>query len=358
MLRDTLLTLARIHPWAAVCDVSGMPINRHTMGGLNGSSGWRRALDRRASLRQLRSTLAAAVGLEKHDPRLPELLASRVDEFYLTCPHHADVQAMYKVLSASRRYYYPHSLGSPARHELELYAPLLDGSTTTLRYRMQDYALGVVLGQDAVPVRHMALDGSYFSSRPTPWGREHHSIRAWETRSQLANIAARFPADVQRYYRSIVEACGKRAGVLLLAGGDEFADSNLRRLEIGAYIATVRAMVARDHVTGVLVKPHPMRSSAAGLSSVMSRLREEFGVLDLHAVEEYGNYPIELALAPADIQCAGALVSSSLPNIGKIFDVSCYLPVERLRALWTAAGRRDDILEAWLDEHRPTYTSV
>ena len=119
--RECYQSLARLHPWASVVDLSGIPMVSQFQKKLTLWNRYRGIGLAIASLRELRSRLAGALSIHAPLHELRTLLDREIDELYLTVPHHPDVLALCQVLKGTRKIYYPHTLDSISLGELAFF---------------------------------------------------------------------------------------------------------------------------------------------------------------------------------------------------------------------------------------------
>lgn len=336
--RECMLSLARLYDWDAVIDISGLPINAHSMGTAESAS-------RLSVVHDTLETIAILRGRLDSDP----------DELYLTCIYHPDVQAMCRAFPDARRLYYPHGFDSLTSYEVVYYEPYLARSRRSVQTVVKDLFRRLMWGVDAVPLRRVELDGAFTFNESLPWVPENHSLPQLTKRDTMHSLFARLNDDVQAYYSGLVESSRDRAGLLMVAaqpGNDEAAQV----AGIDAHVHVAAAMVERERLSSLVVKPHPMTSSQ-WLEEVLAALRTAIPGVDLKLVDRFATYPVELVVAPLSLRAAGSALSSSLKHIRQIYGIPCYCPESRVRELWERAGRAE-IVDSWINESRPYYTAV
>jgi hypothetical protein len=352
-LRDCLLHLARLHSWHAVIDISGLPINQHSMGRAPRRSRRSVLRDTLRTSEMLRERLADA--FDVNGGSVDDRLDAAVDELYVTCVYHPDVQMLMRVLPRARKFYYPHGFGGLSPSELRYYEPFLRGGRRGPHSLGKDLIRRLLWGPDAVPLRTATLDGAYSFDLTMPWARQQFSLSQLESEAVMKDLFGRLPDEVRAYFGKLADSCSGRPGLLLIAGKGSI-DPDGEETEIEAHVHVARSMVMRHHLTSMLVKPHPMGSSD-WTERIIARVRAELPDVGLTTIEHFHHYSIEIVLVPFSILCAGTVLSTTLRNIAKIYGVPCYCPESRLLAVWGRSSRAEVAAE-WVAQSRVHYIAV
>ena len=351
-LRDCLLALAELHDWHAVVDISGLPINQHAMGVTDNHSRRRMIADTLHTAELLRQKLAGPLGLDP-DRRIARQLDAAIDELYVTCVYHADVQALMKSFSRALKFYYPHGFGGLSPSELKYYEPVLVGVRRNPANSLKDTVRRVVWGRDAVPLRTVRLDGAYSFDLPMPW-TETHSVSHLETKATMAGLFRQLPDQVRSYFGGLATDLSTPLGLVLLSGKGS-RDTRGEEAEIEAHVHVARSMIGRHHLQSLVVKPHPM-GSPAWSGRVIAELEVCLADVDIKVMSQYHQYPVEVVLVPFSIASAGTVISMTLRTIRQIYEVPCYCPESRLLAIWHGANRA--AVEEWVAQSRDYYVAV
>jgi hypothetical protein len=353
-LRECLFALSGLYSWDAVVDISGLPINRHTMGTAMSASRWAALRDTLRTAELLRRRLAGPFGVGA-EADVVGALDSMIDELYVTCVYHSDVQTLVRILPSAKTFYYPHGFGCLMSSELLYYKPVLSDTHRNPVMLVKDAVRRVLWGRDAVPVRTVHLDGAYSFNVAMPWAHEQYSLARLENRATMTKLFERLPADVQGYYRALADSCDSRTG-LLMVSGQSGTDFSGEEAEVEAHLHVARSMTARHNLSSLVVKPHPMGSSGWS-ERVVAALSSGLPAVELKVIDEHRYYPIELVMVPFSIASAGTVLSNALRNIRKIYDVPCYCPESRLLEVWRRTSR-GAIADEWVAEARAHYTAV
>ena len=92
--------IALAYEWAAIVDISDLPMNQHWVRSTRRSSRWTRYRDMQRSYDMLRDMISASVPVDE------------ITDLFLSCLDHPDVQLLSQVIPAARISYLPHGLGS------------------------------------------------------------------------------------------------------------------------------------------------------------------------------------------------------------------------------------------------------
>jgi hypothetical protein len=117
---QVMRAMARAHPWIDIIDISKLPINEpdRTLprpGRRNRYAAMRESFD------MLHTTIAS------------HIQPAAIDELFLTCLNHADIQLLTQVLPAAILSHYPHGLGSLHEVENAVYAELTTNAAPSRR---------------------------------------------------------------------------------------------------------------------------------------------------------------------------------------------------------------------------------
>lgn len=351
--------MACVHDWETVVDVSGLPLAPHFVSGTPPTSTLRRLRDTASSVVMLRRRLAPVFGLDPADRALDRLLSTQVDELYLTCFHHPDVQAMYGLFPGARKIYIPHGFDSLHQSELRYYAFPgcgIGSGASTLKESAVDLVKRALFGREAVLPRRMAVDDAYSFNLPMPWALRQHDLRSSLNRGVMERLFARLPEAVRSYYRRLAGQARERTSLLLLAPYD--SDRALQdELQTRAIVRLAGKMTDREGAACLLIKPHPVNSDAQ-LEAVRSRLAEALPGLRLLVIDEHREYPVEVMLAPFSIRACGAFGSSSLRTLKRVYGTTSYCPEEDLRELYSNPPYDPDMIKTWIEDNREDYIAV
>src|SRR5207245_10975927 len=128
---------------------------------------------------------------------LPRDLDAAMDEIFVTCVSHPDVQAFCQLFPRARKIYTPHGFDSLHASEVMYYDPVLSGSLQPRPLRpawWTDMGKRVAWGQDAVPVRQLRLDELYTFNQESPWPVIHHALNHWLALEPMRALFGRLPA--------------------------------------------------------------------------------------------------------------------------------------------------------------------
>ncbi|HVE12300.1 MAG TPA: hypothetical protein VNI01_02795 [Elusimicrobiota bacterium] len=340
-----LREVAQMHPWASIVDVSGLPITPRP-GSNTALLSWSETARAIAdSTRMLRRVLA-------------EPLADRVDELYLTCLHHPDVQLMYDLFPSARKIAYPHGLDSVNATEIHLQTPFFAPRRGLSRWRRAagDLARRAAWGRDALLPRDLRLDAAYSFNLPVPWAAAQHDLSPLLTRQTMRDVFARLAAPVRAYFEDLARGSGGPAALLLLPPFDHDRDA-LNDAQAAAVADFARRLVERVRPAALVVKPHP-REDAARLESVLKRLFPSPPGIPLVIAREHHAYPIEVVLSPFDVSVCGAFGSGSLRTLRRIYGAKSYCPEKALLDLYKDEPSFLTTIRVWIEDNRREYTAI
>lgn len=354
-----VLGMSRVHPWSAVVDISGLPLAKHLLApGLQGGR-WRRLMDTVEAPGFLATRLADALGLQSSGPRTVERVASAVDELYVTCLHHPDVQVFCGFLSEAKLCYSPHGFDSLHGTETHHYSPLCGpraGMDVPALRRIVERAKVTVFGSASVLPRRLEVARAYSFNLPMPWARENVDLSGALGRGLMTDFFSRLPPEVRAAYEGLAARCGSDAVLILLPPHDK--DPRLphaRQVEVVAGLA--RSLSERVRSDTFLLKPHPL-NSVEEVDTMRRAVERELPRASVELVRQFGEYPIEVVFAPFAIRSVGGVDSSSMRTLKKIYGTTSYCPEQALLALYEGMPTNLDSIRRWVEDNRPHYTAV
>jgi hypothetical protein len=354
----SLNAMASLHDWEAVVDLSGLPLR-----GLWGPSpavrgAWGRFRLTLASVRFLRQRLAPVFGLDPNRRGLAGQLNGSVGEVYLTCLHHADVQLFYTLFPSARKVYYPHGFASVHKQEINFYAPYCapGGRRPSWRSRLANLVKRLGWGKDAVQRRQFPLDAAFTFARSLPWVAENHRLTDWLDRERMAAFFNRLEPAVRDYYRTQAARCGERALLLLLHVSDADPSYPVER-ELEGTAEQVRQMIRKEDAGTVVVKPHPLNSSA-WVEKVVARTREKVPGVTLVVIDQHQYCPIELVMSPFPITACAGIASSSLQTLHRIYGVPSYYFKSLLLDLYSCRADYLHQARVWISDVEKELVAV
>lgn len=350
---DALRGLTGLHDWQTVVDMSGLSIQRRAMSTILCSSvveRWYRLQDTRRDLQNVRRLIAPLCGLERDSSSLSNRLNQKIDELYITCLHHPDNQALYRIFPRARKIYFPHTLDSLVGVEIDYYAPYLKCGQVSLSDRIKR----LIWGADAVPLRQLNIDAAYSFNLPLPTAKEQHQIRHLLSRFTMSQLFARLPIDVQNYYRDLARCCNEDAALLLLTAGNYGVDKSE---EMELYVSSVDYLIKHTSAKEILVKPHPL-SSPDWVEEVLVYLRSRANGADILMVREHFFYPIEIILAPFHIKSCAGIGSTSLRSLHKIHGLQSYCPENRMLHMLRNNAPMQTVFKQWAADFSHDYIAI
>ena len=350
--RACLASLAELHTWAGVIDVSSSVMAHHLA---EEARGVRARLQRSRDLRSytgiLRERLAQSIC---NDPAAS--LEGIVDELYVACVNHPDVQALYRVLPDATKILYPHTLISLMESERQVYEPFCvkDGNE---RHSMLDRAKALIWGWDAVPVRGCRVDRAFSFDYPFESATENISCRGLLDRGVLQRLFDKLPARVSGYYRHLQRAAGAHPGLLLLIAPLGTKNELASPDELDAYVQMVRRMITDAAPTSIIVKPHSLSSEARNRQCV-AYLSTQFPEVPFVSVERYFEYPAELAFSSINFVACGGLGTTALRSFEFLFGIKSYCAETHLRRIVKGIPSLERSMDLWIDEFAAHYVAV
>lgn len=352
--RECYQSLARVYPWANVVDLSDIPIvsqfdEKRTL--LNRYRGVGLSI---ASVRELRSRLAAALSIHAASDELKTRLNREIDELYLTVPHHPDVLALCQVLDGTRKFYYPHTLDSIGQSESDHYSRVCADRSLPWSSIIFNLLKRVLWGEDAVPLLRIKIDEAYSFRLPFPWADEQHLLGDYINTAMVHRWFAALPDRVQGYYRALAAECGEAIGVLLLTVDDS---PQYVRKELDAVVYLAQELSRRCPGRSILVKTHP-RSGTEHMARVLGVLSAALPEIRFVPITRYYFYPIEIVLAPFHaVGCAG-LGTTSLRTLHSIYRIDAYCPIDLLRSIYNDDPKTRTMYDRWIEEYSPSLIGV
>jgi len=349
---DAMHLMSSAHDWRVVVDVSRLPTNALPSGARGFRQRLRRTLAARASVRIIE---------ERLDPALPaagraDELDERIDELYVNCLHHYDVQIFYKLFPSARKIYYPHSfIGLDGAH-ISYYERVLAGNGRSWTSRLADPLKGLLLGADAVPPRRVGLDAAYSLNLPAPWAAENVSLASALNQRTMRRLFERLPSQVTSFFKARAAECGERTIVLLLDSTD-LCPSHVQRMALEGAAELTQRVIETEHADTVLLKPHP-RSAPAWLRAAAEFLRARLGETKVVALDDYWALPSEVVLADFELAAVASPCSSALVSVARLHDVPAYVSEDLSRALYSYDAAIAAGIEIWIEENRNAYISI
>jgi hypothetical protein len=349
----TLRALSQIHRWSALVDISGIALNRPQDVGRSVAGRLRRVVDTVRSMHELRQRLAPALGIDPGQKALSEAVADGLDELYVACLTHPDIQALYQLFPASKKSIYPHTFDSLGREECADYEALCSpGARGNLPWStvVRDCLKSSLVGSDACPQRFLELDTAYSFNAPLCWAKSQVSLRSLVNRDTMEDLYRYLPGDVRRYHDDLAERYRRGTGLLLLSPEDFYKDMDLE-----GYVIMARRLV-HEGARALLVKPHP-RSGKEYIHRIMNRLDDEVQDVALVLLDGYYDYPIEITLAPFTLMGCAALVSTTIATLSSYYRVPVYCPRDWLLRAFAGDPRKRQIIDNWLIEYEGRYVA-
>ncbi len=347
--------LTALFDWNAVVDISGPSLIQHWTTDHSLTGRWRRLAALRESIAQLREWLGPALGLSVNDAGLARRLNERVAGVYLTCPHHSDVRALYRMFPASSKIYYPHSFDSLNPGELDHYRPFC----VPVRRRPPQLALDMLkrcaFGIDAVPVRAAPLDMVYTFRDVPDWAPNHCLLRDALSRDLMARLFDRLPAEVHSYFRGLTARCRGNVGVLLV-NPDDFGENHRHADEVAAYVHLANELARRGAET-IVVKPHT-RASQTWNARILSALRAEAAAGSIVEVDRFYEYPIEIVISPLQASACAGMGTTCLRTLRTIHGMIALCAEERMIRLFAGNKAWEENVRVWVEDYGKDYVAV
>jgi hypothetical protein len=284
---------------------------------------------------------------------LPEVLTDNLDELYVACLTHPDIQALFRLFPRSKKNIYPHTLDSLGKEECADYealcSPLARGSLPW-RTALRDQLKSLLVGSDACPQRFLELDTAYSFNSPLCWAKSQVSLKTLVNRSTMEALYQCLPADVRQYHDDLADRFRRGSGLLLLSPEDFYQD-----VDFEGYVVMAR-WLARAGARTLLVKPHP-RSGKEYIRRIMHRLQDEIHDVGLVLLDRYYYYPIEITLAPFTLTSCAALVSTTIATLSSFYGVPVYCPKDWLLRTFAGNPIKRNIINNWLIEYEGRYAA-
>ncbi len=320
--------MAGAHPWRAIADISGLPLNEHWQDHLHAGS---RLAVVRAQVRSaefLRERVRTALrtarpGAELHD----------VGEVVVPCIHQPDVQLLCTLFAGASVSLMAHSFASLYTYEIERYGPCVIGTgpSNDARRAVTRRVKRLIWGRDAALPGRFPLRTVYtFGERPD-WGTPVVDLAPRRTPAEMRRIFGGLPEEVRGYFDRLAAAAGPGTVVLLPPPvervGDRADDFVLSELA-----SLAKDMLAALGSSSVLLKPHPA-SADPWVRAMTQRLAQELPGARITVVQEHRFLPVEVVLQGFAVAGAGG-VSSALGLLHAIYGWPTYGRDALLRGLY------------------------
>jgi hypothetical protein len=342
----SLRTIAALHAWSEIVDVSGLPLARHFLSEERSISRRQRLRDTIESARRLRRQLAQVV--------------EQVDELYLTVLMHPDVLMLYGLLPEARKVYYPHGFDCLHRLEIHLYAKLFSTGgphRPPWRTALLDRAKKLIFGTDAVIPRRIAIDEAYSFNLALPWAKVNHDLRSRLNRESMQALFSRLPKAIRISLEGLARQCQDTTTLLLLPPRDhDFSFTLEQQANVVAELA--QRVVTREGSNTLLLKPHP-RNSEQQVETIVSRISEILPQTPTVLMREHHEYPVEVVLSPFSVKSCAALGSTSLRTLKRIYGTRSYCAEQAMLELY--AREHETILnryKVWIEDNREDYIAI
>lgn len=352
-MREAMQGTAGLHRWATIVDISGLPLREFLFGSRR--PGARVAMARAVgeTVAALAARIAPALGIASSDAGVRTRLNAAVDELYLTCYHHPDVQAMYAMFPRALKAYFPHGFDSVHRAELEAHGRYFSrprGARRRVREALFDIAKRVALGSESLLPRVMRIDRAYSFNLALPWAGEQVDLSDALCRRSMEELYERLPPPVRTYFGRVASEVGGRALLAILPPFD-WPTEELNVLQRRGMAELAVAACRKEAASLVLVKPHP-RNSPEDVAGQVRMILDSAPGIPLIVLEEHGPYPVELVMAPFKVTSCASLGSSSCRPLRMIYGMRSYISEPTLRALYSSDPGLDVAMGAWLEGNR------
>lgn len=349
---DYLLTMravARAHRWVDIIDISNLPISDHNW--LRPDARSRRLTryrDMRRSFELLSATLARRVP--------PEI----VDELFVTCLDHPDIQVMSQVVTDATISYLPHGLGSI--HEMENETGVRWTTSPSAGRRAHHALTGMlkrpIWGKAATPPLSFEIEASYTFHRYPAFGRERHDLTFLMTPDVMHRLFVALPPHVRRVYELADGKGGSEPyGLLLLSPSEDRGSDYPYGREISGFAYLASQLVTRRNLTRIVIKPHP-RNSERWVSRVADAVRCELPQVEVTVVPDYPGIPVEIAASAMNIAAAAGIGSTAVQALARIYRIPTYSPDRLLRELNAHDPKWARRWEDWIRANHDLYTSI
>lgn len=313
--RLVMRAIARAHDWADIVDITGLPIARHDwLIPYARSTRVQRYRDMRRSLRMLHATIT------RH------LSPKAVDELFLTCLDHPDIQLFTQVMPHAAVSHVPHGLGCIVDSENSTYVKWTSKPSMPrrVRYFTVSAMKRAVWGKAATPPLAFRIKHAYSFNRVPAFGQHRHHMPDLVTPNTLRRLFDVLPADIRRVYMSDVEnKPGEKAALLLLLPPDD-ADSNYPNGQVVGRLTNLTGLLVDKHqVSGIIVKPHP-RGSEHWTRRVTEAMQVAFDQGSITIIDKYPSVPIEIVAGVMNLAAAVGVSSTSLQTLARFYDISTY----------------------------------
>jgi hypothetical protein len=347
--------LARTHDWVSLVDLSGLPTGAHWLG----RTGLRRplrAIDTRVSVRSSRVRLARCLNIPTTSQGIVEAVDAVVDELYINCLHHADIQMLYTLLPSARKIYVPHGFDCLQEAEIFYYSPHLATDSLGARARTLDAVKRVLLGNDSLPTRRVTLDLAITFNLDAPWA---DTVRLGDrlTRDTMARLFTSMDDEAQRYFLGIADAAGTNAALLMLTPRGWLPPDRVSD-ELRVYCDTAEYVLRKTGAEVLLVKPHP-RASIAWTEQVLTEVRNVVSGVDVIPLSSYAAYPVEVIASCLPFSGCAGFGSSSLRTLSRLYHVPAFCPERALRELLQDRPADLAAWDAWATaDHGGRYVAI
>jgi hypothetical protein len=280
-------------------------------------------------------------------------LASVVDELYLTCYQHPDVQAMYAMFPRALKVYVPHGFDSVHGAEIEAhgrYFGLVHSSRRRAREALFDSVKRSAFSPDSLLPRTMRVDRAYSFNRPLPWASEQVNLSDALCREVMGGLYARLPLQVRGCFDGVAAEVGERALLAVLPPFD-WPTEALNSQQRQAMAALTAAAARIEAPSGILIKPHP-RNTYDDIATQTQSIRDSVGGIPLRVLDDYGAYPVEVVMVPFGVGACVSLGSSSCRPLRLIYGMKSYISEAALRELYSSDPGLDSAMRAWLSDNK------
>lgn len=341
-MSDCMNYVAHLYEWKKVFDISDLPINNF----------WQNNTKGRFS--RIKSAVESAKMLKK---RFSDDLIGQIDEIYINCLHHSDVQIFCGLFPKAKINFYPHGFDSLHQNEIQYYQKhITNDEKKSLKRIVADTGKQILFGKDSITPNFFKIETVYTFNEKFPNLENQTDLSEVLNYENVRDLYENLQSNVKSYFEDLRTKCSQETLLLLLYVSDYYP-TYPADLELDGYIKLINRIEKKKKFKTVLIKPHPL-NKPEWLLKVKKYLETNLPEKQFVFIEKYRYLPIEFIASAFDFTICTGLGSSSIRTIQKIYKVPTYFTGDLLTRLFYNHPYHLKASEVWAEDMRKNVLEV